>query len=415
MHAEGFAAGELKHGPIALIEEGLPVVVIVPPRGRGVLHDKVVSNIQEIRARGARTIVIAEEGDEAVVPYATNLIRIPTVADAAAAAAVDRAAAGVRLRAGHRQGPRRRPAAQPREVGHGRVGGVVTVVGIGVDAVLVERFAASLARTPGLAERLFTDAERGAPRREPGRAVCRERGRGQGDRRAQGAAAGTTSRCRQRRAAGRVLAVAASVAAVADVAGCPALAPVAEPRRRHRGGHGGGRVMRRLYSRRAEVRAAEQQLMARLPEGALMAPGRCRAGATLRRAAGPGVRGPSGAARRVGQQRRRCVVRGRAAGPAGCCRHGGDCRFVAARGWTGRAAIRRRPGHRRRRKSPCQQPIWWSTGSSASVARGALREPQAGLARRLRDVPATCGRGRRAERGRRRRPARSRARPYGPT
>ncbi|MDX6228980.1 MAG: hypothetical protein QOI76_2370 [Frankiales bacterium] len=80
MHAEGFAAGELKHGPIALIEEGLPVVVIVPPLGRGVLHDKVVSNIQEIRARGARTIVIAEEGDEAVVPYATNLIRIPTSA-----------------------------------------------------------------------------------------------------------------------------------------------------------------------------------------------------------------------------------------------------------------------------------------------------------------------------------------------
>jgi len=78
MHAEGFAAGELKHGPIALIEEGLPVVVIVPsPRGRSVIHDKMVSNIQEIRARGARVIVIAEEGDEAVVPYADTLIRIP--------------------------------------------------------------------------------------------------------------------------------------------------------------------------------------------------------------------------------------------------------------------------------------------------------------------------------------------------
>ncbi|MGW4873221.1 glutamine--fructose-6-phosphate transaminase (isomerizing) [Streptomyces chartreusis] len=78
MHAEGFAAGELKHGPIALIEEDLPVVVVVPsPRGRSVLHDKIVSNMQEIRARGARTIVIAEEGDEAVVPYADHLIRIP--------------------------------------------------------------------------------------------------------------------------------------------------------------------------------------------------------------------------------------------------------------------------------------------------------------------------------------------------
>ncbi|MER8013260.1 glutamine--fructose-6-phosphate transaminase (isomerizing) [Streptomyces griseoluteus] len=78
MHAEGFAAGELKHGPIALIEQDVPVVVIVPsPRGRSVLHDKIVSNIQEIRARGARTIVIAEEGDEAVVPYADHLIRVP--------------------------------------------------------------------------------------------------------------------------------------------------------------------------------------------------------------------------------------------------------------------------------------------------------------------------------------------------
>ncbi|MFF3936068.1 glutamine--fructose-6-phosphate transaminase (isomerizing) [Streptomyces phaeofaciens] len=78
MHAEGFAAGELKHGPIALIEDDLPVVVVVPsPRGRSVLHDKIVSNIQEIRARGARTIVIAEEGDEAVVPYADHLVRVP--------------------------------------------------------------------------------------------------------------------------------------------------------------------------------------------------------------------------------------------------------------------------------------------------------------------------------------------------
>jgi glucosamine--fructose-6-phosphate aminotransferase (isomerizing) len=78
MHAEGFAAGELKHGPIALIEDDLPVVVIVPsPRGRSVLHDKIVSNIQEIRARGARTIVIAEDGDETVVPYADHLVRVP--------------------------------------------------------------------------------------------------------------------------------------------------------------------------------------------------------------------------------------------------------------------------------------------------------------------------------------------------
>jgi glucosamine--fructose-6-phosphate aminotransferase (isomerizing) len=78
MHAEGFAAGELKHGPIALIEEGLPVIVVMPsPKGRAVLHSKLLSNIREIQARGARTIVIAEEGDEAVVPYADHLVRIP--------------------------------------------------------------------------------------------------------------------------------------------------------------------------------------------------------------------------------------------------------------------------------------------------------------------------------------------------
>ncbi|BAM27926.1 glutamine--fructose-6-phosphate transaminase (isomerizing) [Corynebacterium ulcerans] len=78
LHAEGFAAGELKHGPIALIEEGQPVFVVVPsPRGRDSLHAKIVSNIQEIRARGAITIVIAEEGDTAVEAYANHIIRIP--------------------------------------------------------------------------------------------------------------------------------------------------------------------------------------------------------------------------------------------------------------------------------------------------------------------------------------------------
>ncbi|HEX5332485.1 MAG TPA: glutamine--fructose-6-phosphate transaminase (isomerizing) [Cellulomonas sp.] len=78
IHAEGFAAGELKHGPIALIEPGQPVFVIVPsPRGRDSLHSKVVSNIQEIRARGARTLVIAEDGDEAVRPFADEVFYVP--------------------------------------------------------------------------------------------------------------------------------------------------------------------------------------------------------------------------------------------------------------------------------------------------------------------------------------------------
>lgn len=80
MHAEGFAAGELKHGPIALIEDDLPVIVVMPsPKNSATLHSKLLSNIREIQARGAVTIVIAEEGDETVRPYADHLIEIPAV------------------------------------------------------------------------------------------------------------------------------------------------------------------------------------------------------------------------------------------------------------------------------------------------------------------------------------------------
>ncbi|MBV9871672.1 MAG: glutamine--fructose-6-phosphate transaminase (isomerizing) [Frankiaceae bacterium] len=72
--AEGFPAGEIKHGPIALIEKGTPVVVIAP---RHALTPKLVTNVQEVRARGARTIVIATDGDDSMVPHADELIRIP--------------------------------------------------------------------------------------------------------------------------------------------------------------------------------------------------------------------------------------------------------------------------------------------------------------------------------------------------
>jgi glutamine---fructose-6-phosphate transaminase (isomerizing) len=80
MHAEGFAAGELKHGPIALIEDDLPVIVVMPsPKSSAMLHAKLLSNIREIQTRGAITIVIAEEGDDTVRPYADHLIEIPAV------------------------------------------------------------------------------------------------------------------------------------------------------------------------------------------------------------------------------------------------------------------------------------------------------------------------------------------------
>ena len=80
MHAEGFAAGELKHGPIALIEDDLPVIVVMPsPKSSAMLHGKLLSNIREIQTRGAVTIVIAEEGDDTVRPYADHLFEIPAV------------------------------------------------------------------------------------------------------------------------------------------------------------------------------------------------------------------------------------------------------------------------------------------------------------------------------------------------
>jgi glucosamine--fructose-6-phosphate aminotransferase (isomerizing) len=74
VHAEGYPAGELKHGPIALIEEGTPVVVVAP---RHALRPKVVNNVQEIRARGARTIVIATDGDDQLPTYADDVIFLP--------------------------------------------------------------------------------------------------------------------------------------------------------------------------------------------------------------------------------------------------------------------------------------------------------------------------------------------------
>ncbi|WP_341727906.1 glutamine--fructose-6-phosphate transaminase (isomerizing) [Brooklawnia sp.] len=76
-HAEGFAAGELKHGAIAIIEPGMPVFVVVPPEGRDQLRDKVVSNIKEVKARGAYTIVLVEEGDDSIEADADVIIRLP--------------------------------------------------------------------------------------------------------------------------------------------------------------------------------------------------------------------------------------------------------------------------------------------------------------------------------------------------
>jgi len=76
IHAEGYPAAELKHGPIALVDENTPSVFIMP---QGVVYDKVMSNLQEIKARGGPVIAIASEDDHEIDNYADDVIRIPTV------------------------------------------------------------------------------------------------------------------------------------------------------------------------------------------------------------------------------------------------------------------------------------------------------------------------------------------------
>lgn len=78
MHAEAFPAGELKHGPIALIEDGLLMMVVVPsPTKQPVLHEKIISNIQEVRARGGVILAVAVEDDEIIKDFANLVIRVP--------------------------------------------------------------------------------------------------------------------------------------------------------------------------------------------------------------------------------------------------------------------------------------------------------------------------------------------------
>ncbi|GAA4053768.1 hypothetical protein GCM10022388_20250 [Flavobacterium chungnamense] len=79
IHAEGYPAAEMKHGPIALIDEKMPVVVIAPKQGH---YDKVVSNIQEIKSRSGKIIAIVTKGDVQVKGLADHVIEIPEVSDA---------------------------------------------------------------------------------------------------------------------------------------------------------------------------------------------------------------------------------------------------------------------------------------------------------------------------------------------
>jgi len=79
IHAEGMPAAEMKHGPIALIHDGMPCVFVAP---RGSQHDKVIGNMQEVRARKGRVIAIATEGDTEIADHADEIIYVPTCSEA---------------------------------------------------------------------------------------------------------------------------------------------------------------------------------------------------------------------------------------------------------------------------------------------------------------------------------------------
>ena len=121
IHAEGYAAGELKHGPIALIDEAMPVIVIAP---RDAVFEKTVSNMQEVAARGGRIMLIGES--RAPRRRRSTIEHFLAMPDMGANFAPDRLRRpdpDARLPHRRHHGQRRRPAAQSREIGDGGVGG----------------------------------------------------------------------------------------------------------------------------------------------------------------------------------------------------------------------------------------------------------------------------------------------------
>ena len=119
VHAEGYAAGELKHGPIALLDPDTPLVAIATA---GAIYDKVVSNVAEARARSAPVIAVATVGDDQIDRYAQDVLYVPEtpepISPVIAVLPLQLLAYEVAVARGHRC----RPAPQPRQVGHGRVG-----------------------------------------------------------------------------------------------------------------------------------------------------------------------------------------------------------------------------------------------------------------------------------------------------
>ena len=118
MHAEGYAAGELKHGPISLLDAECPLVAVAT---RSRTYDKLISNVMEGRARDARVIAVATEGDAAIERFADDVVWVAGHARGAVAGARGDPAPAVRVPHGGRPGHGRGPAPQPRQVGDGRI------------------------------------------------------------------------------------------------------------------------------------------------------------------------------------------------------------------------------------------------------------------------------------------------------
>ena len=181
IHAEGYAAGELKHGPISLLDAECPLVSIAT---RSATYDKLISNVMEGRARDARIIAVATDGDTKIARYADDILWVADTHEALSPGAGGDPAAAVRLPHGRRAGHRRRPAAQPREVGDGGVGmarpgpvadpvvppGVVPegTTELGIDIIKVDRIAHTIERFGDrFSRRVLTERERRYVRNRP--------------------------------------------------------------------------------------------------------------------------------------------------------------------------------------------------------------------------------------------------------
>ena len=119
IHAEGYAAGEMKHGPIALIDENVPVVVVAPDDD---LFEKTVSNMQEVAARGGQIVLVSNANSDKVGCRVATHLSVPSVHPVRGAAGLCAADAADRLSYGDIHGHRRRSAAQSRQIGHCRIG-----------------------------------------------------------------------------------------------------------------------------------------------------------------------------------------------------------------------------------------------------------------------------------------------------